>query len=261
MSETLLEVKNLSIAFGGLKAVDNLSFDIRKGEIYALIGPNGAGKTTVFNCITKFYKADQGEVLFTPEDKPLNLMDLKGDQIIEVGIARTFQNVEIVPELSILDNVLVGAHKDLKFSLIQELFLGKRYRKEEAEKREKAIGILNRIGLGDYIHETAGAQSYGIRKQVEIARALMSDPVLLILDEPAAGLNEAETEAFANLIKRIREKYHCTILLIEHDMHLVMAICHRICAISFGKKIEIGTPREIQNHPEVQKAYLGVDEV
>lgn len=261
MENTILEIKNLSIAFGGLKAVDNLSFSINKGEIYGLIGPNGAGKTTVFNCITQFYKADEGEILFHHKGKSINLMDLKVDKVIEEGIVRTFQNVELVKELSILDNVLVGGHKEFKSSLIHNIFQLPIVKEEERAQIEKAKSILDQFGILHLKDLPAGSQSYGIQKKVEFARALMSDPELIILDEPAAGLNDVETDEFAQLICDIRDQYDCTILLVEHDMRLVMGICNSICAISFGKKITIGPPADIQQNKEVQEAYLGVDAV
>lgn len=260
MSEMILEVKDLSIAFGGLKAVDSLSFDINKGEIFGLIGPNGAGKTTVFNCITQFYRANSGEVYFYNGEGKLDLNALKVDEVINTGIVRTFQNVELVKELSIIDNVLVGSHKEFKSSLLDHVFQFSKVRREEEALRLRAEGILNTFGILHLKDMPAGSQAYGVQKKVEFARALMCQPKLVILDEPAAGLNDVETEEFAELIKDIRQQYDCTILLIEHDMRLVMGICDRICAISFGKKLTIGTPADIQNNQEVQEAYLGVDD-
>lgn len=263
MSSKILEVKDLSIAFGGLKAVDNLSFDINKGEIFGLIGPNGAGKTTVFNCITQFYNANSGDVYFyNGEDgsQKIDLNALRVDDVINTGIVRTFQNVELVKELSIIDNVLVGSHKEFKSNLFEHVFQIGKVRKEEAVLRERAMKILNTFGILHLKDMPAGSQAYGIQKKVEFARALMCHPKLVILDEPAAGLNDVETEEFAHLIKDIRKQYDCTILLIEHDMRLVMGICDRICAISFGKKLAIGTPADIQNNHEVQVAYLGADD-
>lgn len=260
MSEMILEVKDLSIAFGGLKAVDSLSFDINKGEIFGLIGPNGAGKTTVFNCITQFYRANSGEIYFYNGEGKLDLNALKVDEVINTGIVRTFQNVELVKELSIIDNVLVGSHKEFKSSLLDHVFQFSKVRREEEALRLRAEGILNTFGILHLKDMPAGSQAYGVQKKVEFARALMCQPKLVILDEPAAGLNDVETEEFAELIKDIRQQYDCTILLIEHDMRLVMGICDRICAISFGKKLTIGTPADIQNNQEVQEAYLGVDD-
>lgn len=259
MGELLLDVQDLSISFGGLVAVDTLSFSINKGEIYGIIGPNGAGKTTVFNCITQFYKANSGKAIYYHPEGPINLMDLKVDEVISKGIVRTFQNVEVVNELSILENVLIGGHKDFKTNLLQQIFSTNRTRIEEQQMIDKAINILEKFELLTIKDQPVGLQPYGIRKKVEFARALMCDPTLIILDEPAAGLNDKETEEFAQLIKNIRDESKLTILLIEHDMGLVMGICDRICAINFGKLLDIGTPAEIQNHPEVQQAYLGVD--
>lgn len=260
MSSKILEVNHLSIAFGGLKAVDDLTFDIEEGEIFGLIGPNGAGKTTVFNCITQFYRANEGEVIFINDNQRVNLMDRNVDEVINEGIVRTFQNVEIVKELSIIDNVLIGAHKDFKSTLLQNVFQLKRVKNEERLNIEKAEHILDKFGILHLRDYPAGSQAYGIQKKVEFARALMSDPKLIILDEPAAGLNDVETDEFSALIKTIRDEYQCTILLIEHDMRLVMGICDRICAISFGRKLAIGQPWEIQQNAEVQAAYLGVED-
>lgn len=253
-----LTVKDLTIAFGGIKAVDHLDFYINEHEIYGLIGPNGAGKTTVFNCITQFYKPDMGSVMFKSKDeKLLNLVQMKTHEIISHGLVRTFQNVELIHELSILDNLLVGAHVDFKSNVLQHAFRTKKAREEERLLLERGKDILKFLGLDDKMHELIGGQPYGILKKVELGRTLMSHPKLIILDEPAAGLNDSETLDLARLLKEIRSKFKCTILLVEHDMRLVMDICDRICAISFGKKIGEGTPLEIQSNKDVQEAYLG----
>ncbi|GEK91400.1 ABC transporter ATP-binding protein [Alkalibacterium kapii] len=253
-----LKVENVSIAFGGLKAVDDLSFSIRRNEIYGLIGPNGAGKTTIFNCITQFYKADSGSVHFIHSNgKETNLMDLEVHNVIKEGIVRTFQNVELIRELSIIDNVLVGAHHVMHQPLLGQLFNRGKIRRDEEETRKKAEGILEFLDILHLKNFIAGSQPYGVQKKVEIARTLMSNPDLIILDEPAAGLNDTETKELADRIKKIKDVYNATILLVEHDMRLVMDICDHICAISFGEKIAEGTPKEIQSNPEVQKAYLG----
>ena len=262
MNKPCLVIKDLTIAFGGIKAVDHLSFHINEGEIYGLIGPNGAGKTTAFNCITQFYKPDTGSVIFTDKDKNIcNLVQMKTHQIIHKGLVRTFQNVELIHELSILDNLLVGAHVDFKTGVLSHAFRTRKARQEERLLLDKAKGICDFLGLSDKMHDLIGGQPYGILKKVELGRTLMSDPKLIILDEPAAGLNDTETVELANLLKEIRKSYQCTILLVEHDMRLVMDVCDRICAISFGKKLAEGTPVEIQNDHNVQEAYLGkVDE-
>lgn len=261
MEKTILKVENLSIAFGGLKAVDDLSFDIKEGEIFGLIGPNGAGKTTVFNCITQFYRPDRGNVIFnTNTGEDVNLVGLPVHKIITLGLARTFQNVELIRNLSVIDNLLVGAHIHFKSGFIRNIFKTPKAKKEEQELRAKAIQILELLGIAQYKDFPAGGLSYGILKKVELGRVLMTNPKLIILDEPAAGLNDTETDQLAKIIKQIRTDFNCSILLVEHDMRLVMEICDRICAISFGKRLAIGTPEEIQTNKTVQEAYLGKDD-
>lgn len=259
-NKTLI-IENLSIAFGGLKAVDDLSFSINEGEIYGLIGPNGAGKTTVFNCITQFYRPNEGKVLFTKKDgEVINLVGEKTHNIIKLGLVRTFQNVELIQELSLLDNLLVGAHIEFKTGIISQAFRLKKAVKEENELKEKALNILEFLEVADKKDELASGQPYGVLKKIELGRTLMSHPKLIILDEPAAGLNDSETKKLAELIRLIRDEYKCSVLLVEHDMRLVMDICDRICAINFGKKLAEGTPEEIQSNKEVQEAYLGKEE-
>lgn len=257
----ILKIDHLSIQFGGLKAVDDLSFSIRKNEIYGLIGPNGAGKTTVFNCITQFYKPNHGTIEFRlKEGGSTNLVDHKVHEIIRLGLVRTFQNVELIRELSVLDNVMIGAHIDFKASMLEQALKLPRARKEEKALREEAEEILRRLDIYDRKDMLVWGQPYGILKKVELARTLMCRPSLIILDEPAAGLNDVETLQLAQLIRRIRDKFDCSILLVEHDMRLVMDVCDRICAISFGKFLAEGTAKEIQANPLVQEAYLGSKE-
>lgn len=257
----VLKIENLSIAFGGLKAVDNLSFEIKKNEIFGLIGPNGAGKTTVFNCITQFYKPNDGKILFrTKEGSETNLVDHKVHEIIKLGLVRTFQNVELIRELSILDNVLIGAHIDFKASIIEQALRLPRARKEEKALRAEAEEILKRLGIWERKDMLVFGQPYGILKKVEMARTLMCRPSLIILDEPAAGLNDVETLQLAELIRTIRDEFDCAVLLVEHDMRLVMDVCDRICAISFGKFLAKDTAKEIQKNKAVQEAYLGSSE-
>ena len=256
----VLEVKDLSIAFGGLKAVDKLSFDIREKEIFGLIGPNGAGKTTAFNCITQFYKPNSGSILF--KDKNNKVQDLlrhEVHEIIGLGLVRTFQNVELIKELSILDNVLIGAHIDFKATILEQALKLPRARKEEKLLREEAVGILRSLGIEDRKDMIIAGQPYGILKKVELARTLMCKPRLIILDEPAAGLNDIETIQLTNMIRKIRDEFNCSVLLVEHDMRLVMDVCDRICAISFGKLLALGSTKEIQSNKAVQEAYLGTD--
>lgn len=260
-ANAVLDVRHLSIHFGGLKAVDDLSFSIKEAEIFGLIGPNGAGKTTVFNCITQFYTPNDGEVFFkTNTGEIKNLIGVPVHKIINLGLVRTFQNVELIRELSIIENVLIGGHIDFKTSLVSQFLNTKKARKEEAAIREKAMGILAFFEIDHLSEQIVAGQPYGILKKVEFARTLMSDPTLIILDEPAAGLNDVETLGLAKSIRQIRDDLKVSILLVEHDMRLVMDICDQICAISFGKHLATGTPKEIQSNRLVQEAYLGSQE-
>ena len=258
-SDTVLSVKGLKMYFGGLKAVDDLSFDVKKGEIFGLIGPNGAGKTTVFNCITQFYKPTGGELLFATKDgETVSLTDYKVHDIVLQGIARTFQNIEVVKEVSVLDNLLIAATRNYTSSLWTQMLHLPKLKREEKVLRARADKVLKYMGLESYRDRLAWGLPYGILKRIEIARALMCNPHLIILDEPAAGLNDSETAELAELINKIRKDFGTTVLLVEHDMSLVMKICDHICAISFGKKLAYGTPAEVQASKEVQEAYLGV---
>ncbi len=258
---TCLRVEGLTMVFGGIRAVDDLSFSVNEGEIYGLIGPNGAGKTTVFNCITQFNKPLAGHVHFvTNNGSPIDLVGLKTFSIIHHGLVRTFQNVELIGELSLIDNLLVGAHILYKTGIFAQAIRTKKAREEEILYRNKAVEILEFLGLADKKDELIAGQPYGVLKSIELGRTLMSKPKMIILDEPAAGLNETETLELAKLLKSIRENFGVTILLVEHDMRLVMDVCDRICAISFGKKLGEGTPLDIQSNKDVQEAYLGKDE-
>ncbi len=260
MNGLVLKVENLSIAFGGLKAVDNLSFEIKENEVFGLIGPNGAGKTTAFNCITQFYKPNEGRILFSDHSKKVHdLVDHQVHDIIKLGLVRTFQNVELIRELSVIDNVLIGAHVDFKSNAFKQALRFPSAIKEEKRMKEKAMKILDTLGIADRAGMMVWGQPYGILKKVELARTLMSNPKLIILDEPAAGLNDAETIELTKRIRSIRDELNCSILLVEHDMGLVMDVCDRICAISFGKFLAKGTPKEIKENKDVQVAYLGIE--
>ena len=257
-NEAILKIDGLTMQFGGLKAVDNLTFEVKKGEIFGLIGPNGAGKTTVFNCITQFYKPTEGVVLYRDQNnRVLSLNKYKVHDVIQTGIVRTFQNVELIWELSILDNMLVGAHSLYRSRFIHHSFQTFGYKREEQILRARAEKILTDLGLIQYKYFYPIGLPYGVLKRIELARTLMTNPRLIILDEPAAGLNDSETEELAHTIKKIQKDYACTIFLVEHDMGLVMSICDTICAISFGKKLEIGSASFIQKSKIVQEAYLG----
>ena len=257
----ILKVDDLCMYFGGLHAVDHLNFTVNDGEIYGLIGPNGAGKTTVFNCITQFYKPTAGELTFrTKENDIINLKEEEVHNIVTLGIARTFQNVEVIPECTVLENMLIAANRQYRSTLFDHLIHSQLLKLEESVITQRALKVLGFMGLLPYAYHLTMGLPYGILKKIEIARTLMTNPQLIILDEPAAGLNDSETKELANLIRTIRSEYNCTILLVEHDMGLVMDICDRICAISFGKLLAIGTPAEIQANKEVQEAYLGVSE-
>lgn len=259
--DNVLSIKNLSISFGGLKAVNDLTFDIKENEVFGLIGPNGAGKTTVFNCITQFYRADEGELLLKDNrQEVINLGDLAVHQVIEHGIVRTFQNVELIRELTILDNVLIGAHHIYKSSILSQTLNLKKVHAEEAKLKQHATEILEKLQIAHLKDLPAGGQPYGVQKKIELARTLMGKPRLIILDEPAAGLNDRETIELTEIIRDISKNFDCSVFLVEHDMRLVMNVCDRICCINFGKMLAIGNAEEIQSSKLVQQAYLGVDE-
>lgn len=258
--DSILSVRDLKMYFSGIKAVDGLSFDIKQGEIFGLIGPNGAGKTTVFNCITQFYKPTGGEIYYRDRyDNVVPLISYNTTDVIKAGISRTFQNLELVYWLPVLDNLLIGTHAFYRSTLGDQFIHSAKLRREEDVFRQRAISILERLGIAQYKDVPPMGLPYGVLKKIELARTLMSNPRMIILDEPAAGLNDAETEELTEIIRLVRDDFHCTIFLVEHDMNLVMNICDTVCAISFGKMLAIGTPEEIQNSPQVQEAYLGTE--
>ncbi len=249
----MLSVKNLGISFGGLRAVDSFNIIIEKGELYGLIGPNGAGKTTAFNLLTGVYKPNTGTV--TLDGK--NITGLSTIEINKAGIARTFQNIRLFKGMTVLDNVKIGLHNDYKYSALAGVLRLPSYFKTEKQMNERALDILKVFDLDKEAHLLSANLPYGKQRKLEIARALATNPKLLLLDEPAAGMNPSETEELMKTITLIREKYGVTILLIEHDMKLVAGICEKIFVLNFGMELANGLPEEVLNNPEVIKAYLG----
>ena len=249
----MLEVKNIGISFGGLKAVDNFSLIIEKGQLYGLIGPNGAGKTTVFNLLTGVYKADHGSIF-------LDGKELTGKNTIEInqaGIARTFQNIRLFKELSVLDNVKVGLHNHHPYSTIEGIFRLPRYYKVEKEMNARAMELLKVFDLDKECNYKASNLPYGKQRKLEIARALATDPKLLLLDEPAAGMNPNETAELMDTIRFVRDHFDMTVLLIEHDMKLVSGICEKLTVLNFGQVLTQGQTSEVLNDKRVITAYLG----
>lgn len=249
---TLLDVKNLGISFGGLRAVNDFDLKIQKEELYGLIGPNGAGKTTVFNLLTGVYKPDSGKVLLDGKD----LTGKKNIEISKAGIARTFQNIRLFKELTVLDNVKVGLHNHHHYSTIEGILRLPNYRKVEKEMDEKAMELLKVFDLEKFASYKAANLPYGQQRKLEIARALATDPKLLLLDEPAAGMNPNETGELMDMIRFVRDEFHMTILLIEHDMKLVSGICEELTVLNFGEVLAQGKTTDVLNDPQVIKAYL-----
>ncbi|GAA3650483.1 ABC transporter ATP-binding protein [Nocardioides ginsengisoli] len=254
-TKALLEVDHVTLKFGGLTALDDVSFEIREGEILGLIGPNGAGKTTCFNVMTGVYRPTSGQVRF--DGTPLTKM--KRYKITKLGIARTFQNIRLFKSMTVIENVLVGADAHSKVGFWDALLRTPRYRRTEGEARARAAELLELVGIKARHDELASNLSYGDQRRLEIARAMATGPKLLCLDEPAAGFNPAEKVKLMELIRKVRDAGY-TVLLIEHDMRLVMGVTDRIVVLEFGQKIAEGTPAEIRDNPAVIAAYLGVDE-
>lgn len=254
----VLDVKNLTMMFGGLRAVDNVDLDVQEGEIVALIGPNGAGKTTFFNCVTGMYAPTHGDMHINPPGRERESINgLPAHRVTERGLARTFQNIRLFQNMTVLENVMIGRHCRLSAGVFGAVFRNKGTKDEEERVIQESYDILVKIGLERWANELAKNLPYGAQRRLEIARALATEPFILLLDEPAAGMNPQETKALNKLIFRLRETEKVSILLIEHDMSLVMSISERIFVMDYGKLIAEGSPGEIKKDPAVIKAYLG----
>ena len=249
----LLSVNNLSMRFGGLLAVDGVNLEVQPGQVVSMIGPNGAGKTTVFNCLTGFYKPSGGEILLRGEP----VQGLPGHKIAQKGVVRTFQNVRLFKEMTAIENLLVAQHRHLNTNLLAGLFKTPGFRRSERQSMELAAQWLDRVNLTEVANRPANTLAYGQQRRLEIARCMMTKPQLLMLDEPAAGLNPRETDELEHLIAELRTNHHITVLLIEHDMKLVMSISDHIYVINQGRPLADGTPEQVRNNPDVIKAYLG----
>ena len=252
----LLEVSNLGIAFGGLQAVAQLDLSIEKGHLYGLIGPNGAGKTTVFNMLTGVYKPTEGNIVLDGKD----ITGQNPELISKSGIARTFQNIRLFNKMSVEDNVKIGLHNRMRYGMGTGILRLPNYWKKEKLMHEKALELLSIFDMQDLADTTAGSLPYGAQRRLEIVRALATSPKLLLLDEPAAGMNPSETAELMETIRKIRDEFHIAIMLIEHDMKLVMGICEGIAVLNYGRIIAKGTPDEIRNNPVVIEAYLGKED-
>ena len=249
----LLSVRGVSVRFGGVVALDDVSFDVVQGQIAGLIGPNGAGKTTLFNCLSRLYQPSGGEILF----EGASVLAVPRHRIPDIGIGRTFQNVALFDKLTVLENVMVGRHSQTGSSFLANALRLPSVVAEQKAARERAMALIDFMDLNGFVHWPAGGLPFPIRKRVELARALAAQPKLLLLDEPAAGLNHEEVETLETQIRRVRDGLGVTVLLVEHHMSLVMSVSDKVVTINFGRKIAEGTPDEVKRHPEVIRAYLG----
>ncbi len=253
MSNPILKIDNVTMRFGGVTAIDKLSFEVQKGQIYGLIGPNGAGKTTIFNNITGNYIPTEGRIIFDGKD----ITGTKPNKVVDLGIARTFQNIRLFKSMSVLDNILIGYHNHTHYTYLEAILRMPRYWSYEKKIKKQAMEIMEEFGITDLAYNEATALSYGNQRKVEIARALATGPKLLLLDEPAAGMNPSETEDLSNIIHKIKKDYDLTILLIEHDMKFVNNMCDIVTVLDYGENIFVGKPADAITNEKVISAYLG----
>ncbi len=254
---SFFEAQEISIRFGGLTALASISFEVNQGEVFSIIGPNGAGKTTIFNCINRYYDLDEGTFIFNDKD----IAGVSPHVVAELGISRTFQNIELFKNTTVIDNLLLGRHRHRRSNVFTEALFSRSVQKQEIESREKAEVVIDFLDLQAYRDQLVSGLPFGIQKTVELGRALAMEPELLLLDEPSSGLNREEMEDLSFWITDIKEELGVTILLVEHNMHLVNEISDRVLALNFGVAIALGSPAEVLEHPEVMKAYLGEEGV
>ena len=259
--EPVLKAQSVCMDFGGIRALDEIDLDVGPGEIVALIGPNGAGKTTLFNCVTGIYDPTAGDVfVIRPGKSPRRVNGRKPNHVTELGLARTFQNIRLFPSMTVLENVMVGCHCRMKTGILGAVFRNPAARREEKDVVHRSYDLLQLVGLDGSANEVARNLPYGAQRRLEIARAMATNPFLLLLDEPAAGMNAQETKELEALVLRIRKEKEISILLIEHDMKMVMSMSDRVFVMEYGRRIAMGTPEEVSSNPDVIRAYLGEDE-